>query len=25
LKWFGKTDDLIRWAAIVTCGNRSIA
>lgn len=25
LKWFSKTDDLIRWAAIVTCGNRSIA
>jgi glycosyltransferase involved in cell wall biosynthesis len=25
LKWFGKTDDLIRWAQIVTCGNRSIA
>jgi glycosyltransferase involved in cell wall biosynthesis len=25
LKWFGKTDDLIRWAALVTCGNRSIA
>lgn len=25
LKWFGKTDDLIRWAAVVTCGNRSIA
>jgi len=25
LKWFGKTDDLIKWAAIVTCGNRSIA
>ncbi|HYE64810.1 MAG TPA: glycosyltransferase family 4 protein [Pyrinomonadaceae bacterium] len=25
LKWFGKTDDLIRWAKIVTCGNRSIA
>jgi glycosyltransferase involved in cell wall biosynthesis len=25
LKWFGKTDDLIRWAAIVTCGNRAIA
>lgn len=25
LKWFGKTDDLIRWATIVTCGNRTIA
>ena len=25
LKWFGKTDDLIRWARVVTCGNRSIA
>jgi len=25
LKWFSKTDDLIRWAALVTCGNRSIA
>lgn len=25
LKWFRKTDDLIRWSAIVTCGNRSIA
>lgn len=25
LKWEGKTDDLIRWAAVVTCGNRSIA
>jgi glycosyltransferase involved in cell wall biosynthesis len=25
LKWFSKTDDLIRWAAIVTCGNRAIA
>jgi glycosyltransferase involved in cell wall biosynthesis len=25
LKWFGKTDDLIRWAAVVSCGNRSIA
>ena len=21
LKWFSKTDDLIRWAAVVTCGN----
>jgi len=25
LKWFSKTDDLIRWASIVTCGNRAIA
>lgn len=25
LKWFSKTDDLIRWARIVTCGNRAIA
>jgi glycosyltransferase involved in cell wall biosynthesis len=25
LKWFGKTDDLIRRAKVVTCGNRSIA
>jgi glycosyltransferase involved in cell wall biosynthesis len=25
LKWFSKTDDLIRRAGIVTCGNRSIA
>ncbi len=25
LKWFGKTDDLIRWARLVTCGNRYIA
>jgi glycosyltransferase involved in cell wall biosynthesis len=25
LKWFGKTDQLIRWAKVVTCGNRSIA
>ena len=25
LKWFSKTDDLIGWARIVTCGNRSIA
>lgn len=25
LKWFSKTDDLIRWSKIVTCGNRSIA
>jgi len=25
LKWFGKTDDLIRWAHTVICGNSSIA
>jgi glycosyltransferase involved in cell wall biosynthesis len=25
LKWFSKTDDLIRWASLVICGNRSIA
>jgi len=25
LKWFSKTDDLIKWATIVVCGNRSIA
>ncbi len=25
LKWFSKTDDLIRWSSIVTCGNRTIA
>jgi len=25
LKWFSKTDDLIRWANVVTCGNSSIA
>lgn len=25
LKWFGKTDDLIRWADAVICGNRFIA
>ncbi len=25
LKWFSKTDDLIAWSSIVTCGNRSIA
>lgn len=25
LKWFGKTDDLIRWASMVICGNRAIA
>jgi len=24
-KWFSKTDDLIRWAQLVTCGNRAIA
>lgn len=24
-KWFGKTDQLINWATLVTCGNRSIA
>lgn len=24
-KWFSKTDDLIRWARVVTCGNRTIA
>jgi glycosyltransferase involved in cell wall biosynthesis len=24
LKWFSKTDDLIRWARIVTCGNTAI-
>jgi glycosyltransferase involved in cell wall biosynthesis len=24
-KWFGKTDDLIRWASLVTCGNSAIA
>lgn len=24
-KWFSKTNDLIRWAQVVTCGNRSIA
>src|SRR5947208_2310474 len=24
-KWFSKTDDLIRWATVVICGNRSIA
>jgi glycosyltransferase involved in cell wall biosynthesis len=24
-KWFSKTDDLIRWADVVTCGNRGIA
>lgn len=24
-KWFSKTDDLIRWANVVTCGNRAIA
>jgi len=25
LKWFSKTDDLISWAKVVTCGNSSIA
>lgn len=25
LKWSSKTDELIKWAALVTCGNRSIA
>jgi glycosyltransferase involved in cell wall biosynthesis len=25
LKWFGKTDELIRRARLVTCGNRAIA
>jgi len=25
LKWFSKTDDLIRWSRVVTCGNRLIA
>jgi glycosyltransferase involved in cell wall biosynthesis len=25
LKWFSKTNDLIRWAKVVTCGNRAIA
>ena len=25
LKWPGKTDELIRWATIVICGNRGIA
>ena len=25
LKWFSKTDDLIRWARVVVCGNNSIA
>jgi glycosyltransferase involved in cell wall biosynthesis len=25
LKWFSKTDDLIRWARIVICGNGAIA
>lgn len=24
-KWFSKTDDLIRWASLVTCGNHAIA
>jgi glycosyltransferase involved in cell wall biosynthesis len=25
LKWFSKTDDLIRWARVVTCGSRAVA
>lgn len=25
LKWFSKTNDLIRWSRLVTCGNREIA
>jgi len=25
LKWFSKTDDLIRWSRLVICGNREIA
>lgn len=25
LKWFSKTDDLIRWAKVVVCGNQAIA
>jgi glycosyltransferase involved in cell wall biosynthesis len=25
LKWHGKTDCLIRWSTVVTCGNRTIA
>jgi glycosyltransferase involved in cell wall biosynthesis len=25
LKWFNKTDDLIRWAKVVICGNQAIA
>jgi hypothetical protein len=25
LKWFGKTNDLIRWARVVICGNSAIA
>ena|SRR5947207_51660 len=25
LKWFHKTDDLIRWSSLVSCGNRAIA
>ena len=24
-KWFSKTDDLIRWSTLVTCGNSAIA
>jgi len=25
VKWFSKTNDLIRWSRLVTCGNREIA
>lgn len=25
VRWFSKTDKLIRWARVVTCGNRTIA
>lgn len=25
IKWFSKTDDLIRWARVVTCGSRAVA
>jgi glycosyltransferase involved in cell wall biosynthesis len=25
LKWFRKTNDLIRWSSLVTCGNQTIA
>jgi glycosyltransferase involved in cell wall biosynthesis len=25
VKWFRKTDDLIRWSRVVVCGNRAIA
>ena len=25
LKWFSKTDDLIRWASVFTCGNSAVA